>query len=334
MSPQADISAPRDPARGHDRATADVRVLYIAGKGRSGSTLLCRTLGDIDGFFAAGELMRIFGRGVTNDDLCGCGDPVTECDVWSGVLDHLEANGPDFDPHRMRQLRDWLTEGPGLLTYYLAPWRSRRLARRLTRYRSILTSLYRAIREVTGAEVVVDSSKNGSYLRVLTETPGLRLDVVHLIRDSRGVTQSLSRKKAMPGTRGRTEFFDQRGVVTGSLLWSGAQLMAERTAARAATYTRVRYEDFVRRPEATVRQILELLDRADGDEALRHVEGRTLEFGKRHHVIASNPNRSETGPVELREDTAWRSGMGTLRKGVVTALTYPLLRRYGYLSEG
>jgi len=33
------------------------RVLYIAGWGRSGSTILDNVLGQVDGFFSAGELM-------------------------------------------------------------------------------------------------------------------------------------------------------------------------------------------------------------------------------------------------------------------------------------
>lgn len=50
------------------RAGDPVRVLYIAGIGRSGSTLLARALGEVDGFVAAGEVMHFFGRGLVNDE--------------------------------------------------------------------------------------------------------------------------------------------------------------------------------------------------------------------------------------------------------------------------
>ena len=50
-------------ATGAEGAPA-VRVLYIAGSGRSGSTILDRTLGQVDGFFSAGELCNLWGRGL------------------------------------------------------------------------------------------------------------------------------------------------------------------------------------------------------------------------------------------------------------------------------
>lgn len=59
--------------RPDDRDAGPVHVLYIAGMGRSASTLLCRTLGSVEGFVGTGELMRIVDRGVASGDLCSCG---------------------------------------------------------------------------------------------------------------------------------------------------------------------------------------------------------------------------------------------------------------------
>ena len=42
-------------------------VLYLLGKGRSGSTLLSMALGELDGFFAAGELRFFWRRGLVED---------------------------------------------------------------------------------------------------------------------------------------------------------------------------------------------------------------------------------------------------------------------------
>ena len=74
------------------------RVLYIAGTGRSGSTLLANILGEVDGVFAAGEVRYLWQRGLTERRLCGCGVPVRECPVWSRVL--AEAGHLD-EPARM-----------------------------------------------------------------------------------------------------------------------------------------------------------------------------------------------------------------------------------------
>ena len=48
------------------------------------------------------------------------------------------------------------------------------------------------------------------------------------------------------------------------------------------------------------------------------------------HSVSGNPNRFGTGEVELRADEEWRRAMRTVDRGLVTALTWPLLLRYRY----
>jgi hypothetical protein len=52
-----------------EAAGGRVTVLYVAGTGRSGSTLLARVLGEADGFVAAGELRYVWQRGLVEDRL-------------------------------------------------------------------------------------------------------------------------------------------------------------------------------------------------------------------------------------------------------------------------
>lgn len=337
MSDAPPASPPRSP--GSDAPAGpgerrDVPVLYLAGKGRSGSTLLCRTLGDVPGCVAVGELMRLFGRGVTNGDLCSCGVSVRRCALWAAVLDELRGRAPELDPGRLEDLRARVTEGRGLLRYFFLPGGSPGLEGELAAYRRVLGHLYRAVRDVTGASVVVDSSKNAAYARLLAETEGLRLSVVHLVRDSRGVAHSLSKRKRRPGTKGRREHFEQRGPLGASTLWTAAQLMTKSLRRRTSRFATVRYEDFVRAPRSTAEGILGLVGRSNGRGELAHVDpAGTVRLGE-HHLVASNPNRSERGEIDLREDRAWRRRMGALPRGLVTLLTAPLLRRYGYLGDG
>ena len=63
-----------------------MRVLFLAGSGRSGSTLVTTALGQVDGFFAAGELRYLWQRGLVDNRPCGCGRPFRECPVWTAIL--------------------------------------------------------------------------------------------------------------------------------------------------------------------------------------------------------------------------------------------------------
>src|SRR5260370_24563179 len=74
-----------DAAAPQGEAPRAVTVIYIAGSGRSGSTLLERTLGEISGFVNVGELIDLFRRTVFQGERCGCGQNFCDCSFWAGV---------------------------------------------------------------------------------------------------------------------------------------------------------------------------------------------------------------------------------------------------------
>lgn len=306
----------------------DIEVLYIAGIGRSGSTLFCRSLGAADGLVATGELMRILGRGVSNGDLCSCGAPVPACSFWRAVLDDLTHRAPGLDFDLLEATRKRVTEGWEFLRYFFTSLDGSSLGRDLAAYRAFLAALYQSIAAVSGGRVVVDASKNLMFASLLTETPGLRVSVVHLVRDSRGVAYSLMRRQPRPGTTGREEFFRQQGPVLGSILWNTAHVTTERIGRRIGRLVRVRYEDFVANPRGAVTVALDRAGFAAGN-GLDHLGDAAVQLST-DHLIASNPNRARRGQIPLREDLAWRREMRASTRWLVTALTFPLLQRYGY----
>ena len=48
------------------------------------------------------------------------------------------------------------------------------------------------------------------------------------------------------------------------------------------------------------------------------------------HSVAGNPMRFRTGPTRLRADEEWRTAMPAADRRLVTAMSWPLLRRFGY----
>lgn len=315
-----------------DPDVTPVKVLYIAGIGRSGSTLLARALGAADGLTAVGEAMHFFGRGLTNNELCGCGRPVLDCPLWGPVAERLEEPAGPLPTAAIERLRHRITEGRHLPAL-LSPLRTPAFEAKLEAYRGRLSRLYAELRRACGSEAIVDSSKNAGYARILSGTPRVDLHLVHLVRDSRGVAHSLRKRKERPGvpwSEGE-ELLDRRRPGTAAILWTAAQLLVESLRSESSSYLRVRYGDFVRDPEDVLRRVLESVGEHRGGDQLDHVRGRSLELGV-HHVLAGNPMREEQGTIELREDLAWRREMGAGPRALVTALTLPLLGRYGYLS--
>ena len=82
-----------------------VRVLYVGGLGRSGSTLMERLVGQLPGVCAVGELVHLWERGVVADERCGCGEPFGRCPFWLQVGKAAFGGWDEVDVSRVAALR-------------------------------------------------------------------------------------------------------------------------------------------------------------------------------------------------------------------------------------
>jgi hypothetical protein len=311
-------SASRDPR---------VQVLYIAGSVRSGSTVLDKVLGELEGFFAAGEIAYVWERGLLENWLCGCGARFRDCPVWTAVLRAAFGEPLGVEPREMMALQRRATRIRRVPNVLRASRRGAPESLGLGSLPANLGRLYRAIRDTTGSRVIVDSSKVPAYGYVLGSLPGIDLRVVHLVRDSRAVAYSWMRQKAQPD-RGGNQDMHRAGPLAGGVLWSIWNATAEALwTSVPERYLRLRYEDFVREPEVAVRRILRWM--GEGPSDLPFLDGHTATLGT-SHTVAGNPNRLDTGSVPIRPDAEWSSRMARRDRTLVTGLTWPLLRRYGY----
>lgn len=311
-------------------AADPVRVLYVAGAGRSGSTVLANLLGEIPGFASVGEVRFLWERGLAEGRLCGCGVAVPECPFWTRVL-HEAFGAANVDPREMMRLEKLGTRArhvPAMMRSRSGAAARAHLAR-MGPYADRLAQLYRAIRSVSGARVVVDSSKLPGYGFVLGLLPDIDLRVVHLVRDPRATAFSWLRRKEQPD-RGAPGLMRRKGPSTAAALWTAGNGAADALWSGRPAGLRLRYEDFATSPGPAVRRVLELAGEPDAEPPL--VGEREVELGV-HHTVAGNPDRLRTGRVELRPDREWRARMRGRDRALVTALTWPLLLRYGYVGE-
>lgn len=284
-----------------------IRVLYLAGSGRSGSTLVTTALGQIDGLFAAGELRYLWQRGLVDERPCGCGLPLPECPVWSAVLAELPAHDPASIAAGLRQrlrMRNRLNVPPHPDDATIA-------------------ALYEAIHAHTGGAVIVDSSKLPPYGVLLAGLPGIDLRVLHVVRDPRAAAFSWRRRRSLDGDE---RLMTRHPVWKAALLWTVWNGAVLRRWSRGA-YLRVRYEDLVQDPQAWVRRIADFAGVSSA--SLPFTEDGLLTLAPTHSV-AGNPVRHRTGGVEVRADDEWRTAMTSRDNAVVTALAAPLMSRLGY----
>jgi hypothetical protein len=303
-----------------------LRVVYIAGMGRSGSTILGRLLGLNEGWFCAGELSEIWHRSLEPDWLCGCGTPLNKCQFWNSVFEDAFGGIDRVPRHAVARERSRF-EHYRYIPLMFAAWGRRMLASRLATYVDAIEKLYRSIAAISRSRVIVDSSKFPSYgFVVLGLIPGIEPRLVHLVRDPRAVAYSWQRRKLRTDTNSEA-YMPRMTPYRSSLRWSAENIGSEALRFPGTKRSlRLRYEDFVRAPERRRDEIFGLVG-----EAHSQAPQATGRFDLvRDHSVSGNPDRVNTGKVILREDDEWKTAMGRWQKLMVAATTWPLLLRYGY----
>jgi hypothetical protein len=302
------------------------KVLYIASSARSGSTIVDRTLGNIDGFLATGEIYNIWQGGLLNNELCGCGAPFRSCDFWTSVLERAFGGLDAVDAREVVEL-DRQVSRMRFIPQAMSSWRTKQFNQRYLRYSELLQKLYAAIRDVSGARVIVDSSKLPSFAYILNTIPTFDFHALHLVRDSRAVCFSSMKKKVRPEVTKEVAFMGQVGPIKGACYWSIANALFEPFRYMSKRNVFLRYEDFVARPQDSINTVLRAIDEKPQD---LFDQDNSIVL-KNHHTIAGNPMRFNQGSVRLALDDEWKRNMSKKNKLLVTVLTFPLLLRYNYL---
>lgn len=305
-----------------------VRVLFLGGLGRSGSTIVANVLGQHPDAVSIGELVHLWSRGLRDNELCGCGEPLTDCAFWAAVGDVAFGGWHRLDLDEMLRLQHAVDRNR-YVPLMVAPLTAR-YRRDLAEYTGALSRIYQAIREVSGASVIVDSTKHVSYAYLLRRVPGVDVRVAHLVRESQGVAHSWAKTVARPEVTTGHDEMPRYSPARTSAKWLVYNVALHGLSALGTPRRLVRYEDVIAAPRTHITALLALAD-LDAT-ALRRLGDNWVELGPTH-TVAGNPSRFELGRVELALDRAWRHQMDEGDRRLVTAMTWPLSRAYGYPIE-
>ncbi len=299
------------------------QVLYVGGFGRSGSTLLERSIGELSDACALGELAHLWERGLGNNERCGCGQPFRECPFWVEVGQVAFGGWDSFDLERALALKHAVDRNRNL-PKLLLPWPGR-FRRRLREYVALYDAIYAAAAQVSGARLVVDSSKHASLAMCLRRASRSRVRIVHVVRDSPAVVYSWTKVVSRPEADGDTmaRYSPQRAA----LWWNAYNAMFTVIGLTRIPLRRVRYEDFMRAPLETVRALAEWTGSSCDPAAYLSDDTIALTAG---HTVAGNPMRFRVGEIAIRRDQEWASAMDPALQRRVRRWTFPFRWRYGY----
>jgi len=299
--------------------TAAPQVLCITGWCRNGSTLIGNILNEVSGFFHVSELHFLWknAAGWGSNPWCGCGRPLTTCPIWSEILPLGRPAGVSEQEY-----------AETVVSRQLACVRTRHTLRVLRHgldrdeirpHAALMTRVYHALAAMSGARVIVDTSKMPGEAALLARLEGVTPSYVHLVRDPRATAHSWARPKqyihAMPAWKS-------------TAYWVGFDLACEAITRRNPDRSLfLRYEDFIADPGAAVDGLLRL---CGSDPAANPLRDRTCEL-RGNHTVTGNPDRFLTGPTAVGDrDDGWRSGLPARARLAASVMSWPLRRRYGY----
>jgi hypothetical protein len=303
-------------------------VIYIAGAGRSGSTLIERLLESYPGVCSIGEigLLSHFVLRLDHDLSeigCPCGKSMPDCEAWQAIrrcagLSDDEIRELISLQHRVLRLR----------SFFMAfiPFFSRRLNRRRSRLAELTFQLYRGAAEASGSSIVIDGSNIAAGALLATRMPSVRLHIVHAVRLPEAVVQSWRSTKHHPGF-GRDSV--RRPMLAVVLDWWLHNLTVEMMRLQCRDVRYCRYETLVEAPSETVAGILSGVLGRPVEEAPAFVGPKEVHF-ETTHAILGNPDRYRGGLITIRNDERFRRELPSIQRWTAVLLTVPLRFLYSY----
>lgn len=301
-----------------------MKILYVMGSGRSGSTLLDILMGSHPDVVSTGELSHLVRSGWSNAEICACGTWVTECLFWSAVRERWIGDiGVDGSEEYVR-LQNWMERLRRMPALVKPAW----VHPSERRYCVLTKALVQAIATTSVRTVVVDSSKSPVRALALSRLKEVQLFALHLVRDCRAVAWSFGKrfeKDPRAGIQG-----DQHGIPTwrSAVDWDFVNLQSEwvRSQIPSANSIRVHYEDLVRDPRTTFQRIGALVGIDFSGVAERVVNGIPVEVG---HPVAGNRLRMDR-VLRISSDESWRTLMPARDQRLVRAIAWPFMEHYRY----
>lgn len=307
-------------------ASTRLPVVYLAGSGHTGSTLLALFLDSHPRIVSVGEtsFKRKQQRQQRTNVTCTCGKSYEECPFWQQVFRGVNEAGFAFSP--LEWSNDFRYKGRiahKLLSRYSArpAWRLLQKAAavvlpahqaRMDHVRQVNVEFIRTVLRIADADVFFDTSKRGMRLHQLLETPELDVKVIQLVRDVRGYASSAKKRG--------------EAVAASALTWR-RQLEAMDHVTRELPENRVmllRYEDLCKEPQTW-------LKRAYAFCGVQAIEPPESVVSREHHVLGNNMRRNER--IRIRFDESWRTLLTSEEQSTALAVAGPFQARFGYAAS-
>ena len=292
-----------------------MKLIYIMGYGRSGSTLLDIVLGDNRHIVTTGALDNYH---VWNNKnlLCACGEKMRECSYWGQVCQETRFSENDIKLTKRME---------SILSFFIF-----KSSKKVNKYNNLNNKLLNPISVNFAKNTIVDSSKTTSDCiyrpLMLSKFCDVNLKPIYLVRDPRAVVRSAMKKHGSP-EREKNDVPLVR-FLRALISWNFTNFL---TLIIAKTYFSnfllIRYEDFCKDPINELHRV-EKFAGVDLSNVIRKInQSDPIDIG---HNIGGNRLRFSKSIISIQEDNSWKRHMPKSYHYIVTIFSFCLIKIFKY----
>ncbi len=284
-----------------------MKIIYLMGTGRSGTTLVTTLLGNGDKVIALGEMHQFLDY-IIDQKPCSCGAKLEDCEFWGKIIASLQLKYSNEQLMAFREYSNRIESHGRIL---------KSLFKSDSSYAEFHRDVFDQIAAVYGDVNYIDSSKYISRGVQLSKAFGSDLKLVYMVRDVRGLINSFKKNVQTPKSAFSSivyyNLINSFGVLTQLLL------------GKKRVY-RFKYEDLIAKPDETLTNLGVFLniDLTHVKNTLRQGDSFTMP-----HIVAGNRMRSEQH-VTLKPDLAWKQAQSRGKQILYYLATLPFQLIFKY----
>ena len=307
---------------GHEKN--DIDLLYIMGRGHSGSTVLDAMLDNGEGIESVGELISGF---LKYSRLCSCGDTFADCKYWCSVRNNFNEAGNlswDEGASQIKQLAH--------VSKFLKILFTRRNNRKYKKISEIQSDQINAISSVSKSNLIIDSSKEVTRALFLMKYYEMS-KIIHLIRNPESIlASSFYRLKNGFGFKFLRKRFRNKRLIPVFLFlsaigWMIGNLLAEIVKLHSKNRTlSIKFESLNDNPQESFRRISDFInmDLSSIVELIMNQQEFTV-----GHNLGGNHMRMQ-GKFSFKKRSEIKRDLPGIYKVLVRITCWPMLIYYGY----
>jgi hypothetical protein len=285
-------------------------IVFIAGSGRSGSTILGKLLDQGDTTTHIGEIRYFAQIGYRENRECECGEKLRSCPFWGPIISQMSQQ---FDLLKISEISKGLQRN---LNLYISDITSSKVFIPSI-YIEFIDSLYSLIFEKTKSKYIIDSTKFPIHLESLYRTDSFDMRVIHLTRDPRSVANSWSKKK-QTNEGPSSNFIGTRLPWKVALSWRMCNVVTSQYRAKVPFFSHNRWEDITTYPSQSVGQIIHELDLELSAPQFSRDNDVNLKSG---HAFWGNSSRRLHGTTKILRDAGLQEDIYILYRYLIFFLS-------------